>query len=441
VRVRLSRGLDRLRTSLGRVGYASSAIVIGDLLEGLPSHVAPSSLHARLADMAASPIVSASAAGAAGGWLLKLAIVAFAAAAVGGTAVVLVPSRIPETSAASAALPGRVLVTAMAPDSWLAVPGTRLSAVVPDPARYPRIQATNGPASIITSWSGAALDTRRDRLLVWGGGATNYWGNELYAFDIDRLAWIRLTDPAPDPVSDDRETNADGTPKSRSTYGGIAYIAHADRLFSSGGCFGPGAAPFATASWEFDPETERWIDRRSTSAWRGGFGCSCAYDPESGLVWWLCGQYPSTGGLWSYDHDRNTWTNRNADAAAEVACAMDTRRGLLVMVGNGAVCAYDVRHADYAKQVWATTGGDGFVAAKAPGLDYDPVADRFVGWSGGAVHVLDPETKAWTAHDSPGAPQPTANGIYGRWRYAPAVDAFVLVTAVEENVHFYRPPR
>jgi len=43
------------------------------------------------------------------------------------------------------------------------------------------------------------------------------------------------------------------------------------------------------------------------------------------------------------------------------------------------------------------------------------------------------------ATDSPGAPPPSPYGTYGRWRYVPSLDAFIVVTAVSGNVHFFKP--
>src|SRR4051812_24650804 len=45
LRVRLSRGLERLRQRLGRAGVACSAMALGDALASQPSFVAPASLH------------------------------------------------------------------------------------------------------------------------------------------------------------------------------------------------------------------------------------------------------------------------------------------------------------------------------------------------------------------------------------------------------------
>jgi len=54
-------------------------------------------------------------------------------------------------------------------------------------------QGVEGVAAVINDWSGGAFDTKGNRLLVWGGGHAGYAGNEIYAFNIDSLKWLRLT--------------------------------------------------------------------------------------------------------------------------------------------------------------------------------------------------------------------------------------------------------
>jgi hypothetical protein len=57
------------------------------------------------------------------------------------------------------------------------------------------------------------------------------------------------------------------------------------------------------------------------------------------------------------------------------------------------------------------------------------VIDRIVAWTGGnSVIVFNPDTKSCTtvtANNGPGAAQP--NGTFGRWRYFPGLDAFVVI--------------
>jgi ferric-dicitrate binding protein FerR (iron transport regulator) len=331
------------------------------------------------------------------------------------------------------------LVQRMAPNSWLTLPDTRLRRVVPDPAQYPKTRGISGPKSIMDSWSGGVLDAQRNRLMVWGGGHTNYYGNELYAFDLGSLKWERLTDPTAEPAVG-RQINADGTPIARATYNGLACIAHADRMFALGGdTAGSGATPDFT--WTFDFATKAWENRSPSGdrppTWVGN--CS-AYDPQTRKIWWGEGRTPNNAGLYSYDFDGNRWTKHARDQFYYQTSAVDLRRGLLVCVGDGKLFAHDVRGASAARRALQTSGGAEFIAKPNPGWDYDAGVDRLVGWAGGAVQVLNLETNAWKSYDAPGAPKATQNGIYGRWRYVPSLDVFVVVTGIDDDVHFYKLP-
>jgi ferric-dicitrate binding protein FerR (iron transport regulator) len=350
------------------------------------------------------------------------------------TELVSKPNLVPSLATAAA------LVEKMPPNSWLSLPNTLMWNVIPDRAKNPKIQGTAGPSTIVTGWSGGALDSRRHQLLVWGGGSTMYFGNELYGFSLETLSWSRLTEPCPDPT-DGGQTNPDGTPNARATYNGLAYIAHADRFFALGGdpatTRGGGGARLDLL-WTFDLAGRRWSARKASGTKPPTYlGNTCAYDPGSRKVWWGEAN-PDAMGLYSYDYDSDSWTRHNSDHIYYQTSVIDPRRGLLVNVGYGKVFAYDLRSRNVTRQDWTTRGGESFVAATNPGLDYDPVADRIVGWAGGGVWSLDPATRVWTAVSAPNAPAPTANGIFGRWRYVPDLGVFVVVTSIDENVHIFK---
>lgn len=318
-------------------------------------------------------------------------------------------------------------IRGMAPGSWLSIPDTRMRAVAPTSGQFPGTWGIVGPASVVQVWSGAALDSKRNRLMLWGGrGAGDYRGNEVYAFDLSSLQWERLTDPFINPA-EESESNPDGTPTSQSTYNCLAYMAHADRLF----------ARTPTLTWTFDPAGRRWARRNpSPDAPPLGYSSNCSYDPASRKVWW-CG----TRGFWSYDPDRDAWARHGDEEFNDHTSVIDPKRGLLVVAGNGEMFTYDLRSGDLTRRSRTTTGGAALIGKRAPGLDYDPVRDRIMGWHGGAVYALHLETNVWTAQEAPGAPATTPNGIYGRWRYVPTLDVFVVVTDIDENVHVYRPER
>ena len=103
-----------------------------------------------------------------------------------------------------------------------------------------------------------SADTSRP-LLVWGGGHSDYAGNEVYAFDLTTLAWQRLTDPS---VADRARTPLypDGQPRARHTYNYIEYVPSRDRLvvFGASGPYPAGGGEFSRDLIEFDPSTNRW---------------------------------------------------------------------------------------------------------------------------------------------------------------------------------------
>lgn len=92
-----------------------------------------------------------------------------------------------------------------------------------------------------------------------------------------------------------------------------------------------------------------------------------------------------------------------------------------------------------------TTAGDTQILGTVyPGVAYDPVSDRVVAWDGGAtVYTLNMDTLVWTRRD-PAAGNtviPTdsqGNGTYGRFRYVPSRNAFVVVNSIDEDVYVYK---
>jgi hypothetical protein len=337
--------------------------------------------------------------------------------------------------AASEAASAQSTPATLPPDTWLSVPNTHMRDVAPTNGQFAGTWGVDGPTGVIIAWGGGTFDTLRNRLVLFGGGHSDYWGNEVYVFDIGALAWTRLTDPTLNPTLN-QDINWDGTPNSRHTYNGLAYIAHADRFFALGGSVAGNGFASCQNTWTFDFGAKVWTNRQPGGTKpTTGYGNACSYDPATKKVWWC---ENNSQGLFSYDYDSNAWTQHNSDSFYYYTSTIDTKRGVMVIVGNGNVYAYDLANANYTRQTWTTTGGDSLIALANIGLDYDPTLDRIVGWCGGSPYLLDPVSKVWTAGSSVGAPSAGMNGVYGRWRYAPSVNAYVVVTGIDDNVYFYK---
>ncbi|MCA9622250.1 MAG: hypothetical protein KC731_24670 [Myxococcales bacterium] len=322
------------------------------------------------------------------------------------------------------------------PGSWYEVPGSEMQAVIP----MPPLPNQGGVGSIMSAWSGGAYDEAGERLLVWGGGHADYSGNEVYAFDLNTLSWSIIWGPTAEsdiPSGMEFETYLDGNPSSRHTYSGLAHVPPPiDALYALGGSRwqnGYGTA----AVWRLDLAAGTWS--RMTD-YPGGvnFGDATAYDPITGHLF-----HRGLTVFGEYDPTSDTWQNRYEDGAgwyqANITGALDPVRRLMVIAGNGDLSAFHLD--DHTYQSPASTGGQAVIDSAAPGFAYDAKQGLFVAWAGGSdVYTLDPDTWEWLVHTGAGSPPGAAqpNGTFGRFRYAPSRNVFVLANAVDQNVFIYR---
>jgi hypothetical protein len=350
------------------------------------------------------------------------------------------------------------------PQTWYQAPASHLVDVcVPD-----GVAGVIGCRGITAAWSGGAYDSTRRRMIVWGGGHDDYWGNELYGFDMRTGSWSRLTEPSQIPEGEtsesffNRDPLSDGQPASRHTYDGVEFLPDVDLLWAHGGSRardGNGT----TVTWVYDDATG-WSQR---AVGVGGYDLATAYDPSSQKVMVLASE-----SLHVYDVAADTWTAlpgwgypplwpRYAYGGDRTG-VVDPTRGLFWAVGNGTVLVWDIAAATAVTDSWPTTGGGdhsnrarlgetypdqvfesgggAVYDVSAPGIDYDSASDALVAWpNDGAPYALDLETREWTIGGASGAPtSANSGGTFGRWRYVDAYNVFVLVNAVDENVHFYK---
>jgi hypothetical protein len=331
---------------------------------------------------------------------------------------------------------------------WLEIPDSKLIDVAPR-------ESPGGSTIKIVAWSGGAYDSRRDLFLVWGGGHSDYAGNEVYAFDLATRKWRRLTEPS---VADRARTPTypDGQPRARHTYNYIEYVPSIDRLlcFGASGPYPGGGGEFSRDVLEFDIGERRWNGRARAAVPTPGnlIGAQARLDPASGRVF-VIGSQRAT--LQAYDPADDRWFSGWAPVRVKVhaTAAIDPVRREFVLLGSGGqsdgqILRWSLDRPGAAQDLSSRTSGDRQIeSAYAPGFDYDGAARRLVAWSGGTdVFVFDGAELRWTrvpaAADNrvdPGAQNPT--GTYGRFRYVARLDAFILVNAADRNVLVYRPPR
>ena len=368
------------------------------------------------------------------------------------------------------------IIAAMPPGSWKELPGTHLADVCPAPyTSYPC-------EAVMIAWSGGAYDTLRDRLVVWGGGHADSPYNNVFTFDLASMAWKRWTelpagmtgDTTPDVFKDKRvetcglypkvpvltipdawliptgylmpEKCEDPTiaaqldpqqPRSAHTYGNVAFSQATGRFYVLGsiGLFQSGQSR-ASRVVSFDFGTSLW--GRGADNLVVDYGASAA--DANGHLWYVGPQK-----LQEYDPVANTWTAHAADGDGYyyAGADIDTKRNVLALTNDGtSVSTYALGTADTA-HVKVTPSGLSAPLGGAPGLAYSPVLDRFVAWSGGPkLSLLDLPSSKWTVvsgtGDDPGPP--AANGTFGRFRYSPSRNVFVVVSGTQRNVSLWKPP-
>src|SRR5262249_27590931 len=149
-------------------------------------------------------------------------------------------------------------------------------------------------------------DVARNRLIVWGGGHSDYSGNEVYGLTMSDEKIRRLNNPGPvADLSTQVTVLADGTPNARHTYGGLAYIAHADRMFVYGGGGAASAGFFSNDIWTFDLGKLQWqqmIPDGNNSGLASSTGMA-DYDPVTRNVY-----LHDTQSFWQYTFETNKLT-------------------------------------------------------------------------------------------------------------------------------------
>ncbi len=352
---------------------------------------------------------------------------------------------------------------------WTELPNTKVRAVLPNPI------SIGTPAYMIDAWNGAAVDTKRNRLIIAGGGHADYWGNEIYAFDIAQSTVTRLTDPSVytyQPKASEvyppggpelcPTSLPDGTPASRHTYAGIVYADHADKLLIFGGSRSP--CGFGSQDlWSFSFATNKWkLENNSVAVFENGvakFGIDglaivAAYDPVSKFIY-----IHDSHGFYSYNLDTNTLT-RIAEQSLEgyhMSGAIDTKRRKMIVAGNDAMntvktgtpgeplsrpAIVSVDLATGQRTELITTGGDNVLKLASPGISYDRNQDRLIAWAGGKeLYSLNFDTRVWTKITPPSGPTFAAlsQGTFARFSFVPALGVHVILNSIDENIYVYKP--
>ena len=329
---------------------------------------------------------------------------------------------------------------------WYAIPNTTIRSVCASAATYPSIQGVEGCAAVTADWAGGTLDNTSNRLLIHGGGHSGYAGNEVYALNLNDGTSAPTIQRLNEPTASVRDgctnsgTYADGKPVARHTYNHLVYLPRQHAMFLWGGSQWQ-CGNMAGDTWMLNLATMTWTAKSNTNGPSANFGRACALAPWQGLVY--CRDDFS---LRSFDPDANTWTNRSASNGSNEykSGVIDTRLRRYyynTVDSSTTLFYYDISNAFSTglTRNSVTPSGCTWLNNGQVGWEYDPVQDRHVIWNGGnSVQLYNTTTNSCSTVTFTGGPTAMANGTYGRFRYVPKLNLFVVCNSVDANCYSLR---
>ena len=331
-------------------------------------------------------------------------------------------------------------IDALQPGEWYEIPQTEMRRV--DWSKDNSPHSRGGQDGVFSNSSGA-YDTKRDRLVVWGGGGDSE-RNEVHAFDLNTAAWLRLTDPSPWPAGGEGNafnlvTHPDGAPVSRHSYDYLEYLPPpVDRFYVGAGAAGNGLVD--PNSYLFDFDTNTWAFGPALDA--TGFGSHTGLAADGTI--WQHGAGSAASLLEAIDVTAGTAVNHVQFGGfydLGHTSVVDRMRNLLVAVGSGVTRVWDLSNPGVFSTILPTTGDTAVESIHGVGLVYHAATDRIIAWKGTKdIYVLDVDAATWTLVPGSGIVDPGAvnRGVFGRWRYVPSKDVFITALSVAQNVFVYR---
>jgi hypothetical protein len=373
----------------------------------------------------------------------------------------------------------------MSAGTWHAIPNSTLSGT----AIYNTgpVGGTE-PAIGINVYSGGAFDTNGNRLMIYGGGHGDYFGNEMYAFNLDvsnptrnykwETLWEQSAKSVIETALNDRSANctsggttsgylSDGAELSNHTYQYNAYNPVWNAFISpaqgsvalNGACYNNSAHNNFNV---FDLASYTWSHTHPPSPVGRDYNSITLVDSR-GNVW----VFQNAGNAYVYEYSLtdNAWHTRSTNPTSGVGSyaafgAMDTSRNIAVIMGGGSITVWDVSNEASPRRVAVKanfTGPPGLINSSGAGLAWDSNLGLFVGWTGltgetANVYVLkvDLKNKIYNFTNlqpnfsntvTPivrGGTSDGSIGPYNRWAYSPIQNIYILQDRIDRNVLVYK---
>lgn len=200
---------------------------------------------------------------------------------------------------------------------WTVLPNANNAADVqaPDTGQY----GNTGPRSVLAAWCGGALCPLfgdSGAMVHWGGGHQDYYGNEVYAFDLATLTWQRLDDPSAGGYDGpwDEGLRADGRPASVHSMFRIGCRTMTGEFYTSvreTNNFGGGQTLRVS---RYDLASRTWFNGSGEGGHAPTLGYGGTYDSNRDGVWT---HHANNGHRWSfYDFANDAWDDYDTGGPA-----------------------------------------------------------------------------------------------------------------------------
>ncbi len=219
-------------------------------------------------------------------------------------------------------------------ETWAYDPAKNLWQKMSPPASPPAMSA-----------QAMAYDGESDRVILHGGGGgggtskrlEDWILNQTWAYDLNSDTWTKMSD---------------GPPRLGHR---MVYDAESDRIVMFGGaCLQEGRFREVRETWAYNFDTDAWTEMKPVAVPPARQYHGMAYDKSSDrtILWGgFLGKDRRGAGVWSYDFNSDTWTERTPEYGPETRCypamAYDERFGRMIIYGgldngNDETWAYDI---------------------------------------------------------------------------------------------------
>lgn len=298
----------------------------------------------------------------------------------------------------------------------------------------------SGPNAVFLSWNSAVLATslgNSGSMVHWGGGHQDYYGNELYRFNLETLTWSRLNEPSPHSPS--MASNSipngifpDGTPGAPHTYNGLVYRSATNEFVTTRRERSNVGGDTTSSVSRFD------LDGRSWTNYTGSMSPSsrytlCVYDPSRDVIWGVATELSFSLSWSRFDFATGNWTNYtqptgnlNGSAAAYVP----TKDCVIFWSNNGSPPYALDPTSPTTDKVELTVTGVSFTASPSStdAAHWSSVLGKIVYYDHNSdnIYTLTPPSGDWRTgtwvqarvSTSGSSGQHSSNGTYGKFQVA-----------------------